>query len=403
MALVDKAGFPRDKACGDLIGPRGVQTLAELGIHPKGPHLGDMEVIGPTGRRVVLPAREGLSYPGHAIVAPRLRFDAFLHHAAVEAGAIPFTGRAGAPLYSSDGRLEGFDVHLDRGDLDDDRLARLTADVVIGADGALSRVGAAAGLVDDKGAIWGFALRGYIAAAVALPRIYFWEPSRWSGYPGYGWVFPGEDGAANVGIGVAARGDRRIGARAVRDLPRFLAGAGFDPSALTPTVGGWLKMGMVGTVPASGTTLLVGDAAGLVNSLQGEGIAQALGSGRAAAEAVLKGGPARASSLYLEELAARYAPHALTTGPATAWMIERPRVVAAIGRLLTAPGIGHALAGGWAIYWNDLLEGASPGWPRRVAQLAHRMGSLATSRAADRRGLTESLSLTEPAAGGESR
>ncbi|HUE60554.1 MAG TPA: hypothetical protein VMO88_13320, partial [Acidimicrobiales bacterium] len=318
------------------------------------------------------------------------------------AGAIPFTGRAGAPHYSAAGCLDGFDVHLDGDHSDGDQPASLTADVVIGADGALTRVGAAAGLVDDKRAIWGFALRGYIDTAVDLPRIYFWEPSPWSGYPGYGWVFPGEDGAANVGIGVAALGDRRIGGRAVRDLPRFLADAGLDPSALSPTMGGWLKMGMVGTVPAAGNVLLVGDAAGLVNSLQGEGIAQALGSGRAAAEAVLKVGPTGAASLYLEELAARYAPHASTTGPATAWMIERPRAVAAIGRLLTEPIIGHALSGGWAIYWNDLLDGASPGWPRRVARLAHRAGSLITSRTAARRELRESLSVTESVAAAES-
>jgi len=32
VALADKASFPRDKACGDLVGPRGVQALAELGV-----------------------------------------------------------------------------------------------------------------------------------------------------------------------------------------------------------------------------------------------------------------------------------------------------------------------------------------------------------------------------------
>ena len=32
VALVDKARFPRDKACGDLIGPRGLQVLADLAV-----------------------------------------------------------------------------------------------------------------------------------------------------------------------------------------------------------------------------------------------------------------------------------------------------------------------------------------------------------------------------------
>ncbi|HEX4862983.1 MAG TPA: geranylgeranyl reductase family protein, partial [Acidimicrobiales bacterium] len=317
VALVDKATFPRDKACGDLVGPRGVQTLTELGIPLPGPRLGDMEVIGPSGRRVLLPAEEGLTYPGHAIVARRARLDALLHGSAVDAGAVFFNGRADRACYSDTGELRGFEIG------GSGRAGRITADVVIGADGALSRVGAAAGLVDDHKVVWGFAVRGYLPAAIDLPRIYFWEPARWSGYPGYGWVFPGEEGQANVGLGVAARGDRRAAARAVRDLPSFVADAGFGSAGLGPTLGGWLKMGLVGTASASGRAILVGDAAGLVNSLQGEGIAQALDSGRMAAEAVLKVGASAAAKVYRDELARRYGPYAATTAPATTWMIQR--------------------------------------------------------------------------------
>jgi geranylgeranyl reductase family protein len=392
VALLDKAAFPRDKACGDLIGPRGVRTLTELGIAVPGPHLGDMEVIGPTGRKVLLPATEGSTYPGHAIVASRIRFDALIRQAAVDAGAVPVTGRAGTAHVDDLGRLDGFQVVDAAGDGAGERL--LTADVIIGADGALTRVGAAAGLVNEKQVLWGFAVRGYMPWHEDLPRIHFWEPSRWSGYPGYGWVFPAEDpGESNVGLGVAALGDRRTAARAVRDLPLFLRDAGLDPSRLGPTLGGWLKMGMVGTVPAAGRTLLVGDAAGLVNSLQGEGISQALGSGRAAAEAVLKAGPAGAAALYREELANRYVQYASSTAPTTRWMIERPRAVAAIGRALTAPGVGSLVAGGWAIYWNDLLDGARPGWSRRVATVADRTARILTSRTTAGKQLKRTVSV----------
>ena len=56
VALVDKARFPRDKACGDLVGPRGVQLLSDLAIEsPPAATVGDMVVVGPTGRRVRLP------------------------------------------------------------------------------------------------------------------------------------------------------------------------------------------------------------------------------------------------------------------------------------------------------------------------------------------------------------
>src|SRR5205807_4636103 len=101
------------------------------------------------------------------------------------------------------------------------------------------------------------------------------------------------DGRANVGLGLGVLADRKAGARATRDLDAFVADLGrsgvlADPKPeLSPVLGGWLKMGMVGTVPARGRVLLVGDAAGLVNPLQGEGIAPAMASAAAAAEAVL--------------------------------------------------------------------------------------------------------------------
>ena len=73
VALLDKARFPRDKACGDFIGPRGLQVLADLGLpEPPGLDVGDMVVVGPTGRRVVLPCFDGATYPGRARAVPRI-------------------------------------------------------------------------------------------------------------------------------------------------------------------------------------------------------------------------------------------------------------------------------------------------------------------------------------------
>ena len=157
-------------------------------------------------------------------------------------------------------------------------------------------------------------------------------------------------------------------------------------------MGGWLKMGMVGTNPANGSTLLVGDAAGLVNPLQGEGIAEALGSARAAAEAVLAAGAGGAARIYRADLARRYAPFAATTAPVTNWMIDHPRAVSRIGRVLTAPLVGKAVSGGWGIYWNDLLEGARPGWAASVARVAATAGRVVTSRSAVRRTVLEAVS-----------
>jgi len=377
VALLDKARFPRDKACGDFIGPRGLQVLADLGIpEPPGLDVGDMVVIGPTGRRVLLPCFDGTSYPGRARAVPRTVLDDALRAAALEAGAEAVCGRAAEPV-GSGGELEGFSI---------DDGAPILADFVIGADGATSHVARSAGLVEDARVLWGFAVRCYLDQPVDLPVITLWERERWRAFPGYGWIFPGPDGTANVGVGVGTLADRQAGSAAVRVLPeylRHLAGLGLLDSApdgpLPRRLGGWLKMGMVGTAPAAGRVLLVGDAAGLVNPLQGEGIAQAMTSGRSAAESVL-GSPGRAAEAYRDRLARDHLPYQRITAAGHAALVGRPRAVAAVGRLLTAPGLGQAVAGGWGIFWNELLEGAAPGGSRTVAAASTHIGGMVTAR-----------------------
>src|SRR5438094_8833797 len=86
VALAAKASFPRDKACGDLVGPRGVQILAELGVHvPDAGQGSDLLAVGPSGRASKLPAFPGRTYAGHGVVVPRLVFDNALREAAVAA------------------------------------------------------------------------------------------------------------------------------------------------------------------------------------------------------------------------------------------------------------------------------------------------------------------------------
>ncbi|MGD0393168.1 MAG: geranylgeranyl reductase family protein [Acidimicrobiales bacterium] len=375
VALLDKAPFPRDKACGDFIGPKGLQVLADLAVpEPPGLDVGDMVVVGPTGRRVVLPCFDGESYPGRARAVTRVVLDAALRTAAIDAGAVPCHGRADRPL-GSGSSLEGFDAGGDE----------LRADFVIGADGATSHVARSAGLVADARVLWGFAVRCYLEQRVDLPAITLWEQTRWRAFPGYGWIFPGPGGVANVGVGIGTLADRQRGAGAVRMLPAYLdylADLGLvdrDPAHPLPRrLGGWLKMGMVGTTPAAGRVLLVGDAAGLVNPLQGEGIAQAMSSGRAAAESIL-GSPGRAAAAYRQRLARSHLPYQRVSAAGHAALVGRPAAVSAVGRLVTAPLIGRALAGGWGIFWNELLDGAAPGTARQVAAASTLLGRALTA------------------------
>jgi flavin-dependent dehydrogenase len=156
-------------------------------------------------------------------------------------------------------------------------------------------------------------------------------------------------------------------------------------------LGGWLKMGMVGTIPARGRVFLVGDAAGLVNPLQGEGIAPAMTSAAAAAEAILTG-PGTAAARYCAHLAAGPARYASIAAPVHAWAISgSPRRVARLSRALTLPGVGAAIAAPWALTWNDLLDGAPPSMASVTAHLALGVGRAATVRSTVRRRLTRDL------------
>jgi menaquinone-9 beta-reductase len=366
VALVDKAAFPRDKACGDLIGPRGVRVLEELGVSvPDAGHGADLLVVGPSGNRSRLPAFAGRSYAGHGIVVPRLVFDDALRRAAIASGAQPVRARISAVEQDPGGPVRA----LIAGDG-----SRFAADVIIGADGALSPVARLAGMLDSGTALWGFAIRAYVPAEVPLPLLVLLDAERRRIFPGYGWLFPGAAGAANVGIGVGL-GHQRQQAQLRGELDRFclmLRAAGDLAGDAQPgsVIGGWLRMGGTGTPPAAGNVLLVGDAAGLVNPLQGEGIAPAMVSARLAAQAVLVD-PARAAQLYAEavtEAFGRYMPGAAALQGA---LLRRPRAASASVRLLTAPGLRRVAAGTWSLYWNGLVDGARPrpsAWAAGVVQ-----------------------------------
>lgn len=366
VALVDKRSFPRDKACGDLIGPRGVRLLADLGVALPGTRqLGDMIVIAPNGSRALLPALPGVDYAGHALAIERRRFDAVLVDAALSAGA--------AMIHDRVVGLDGNRVRLAGGDL-------LSADVIVGADGAMSQIAEAAGLVEERRALWGFALRSYVDAPVELPYIVLWEPERWQLFPGYGWVFPTADGGANVGLGLAVGAHRQDARRATEHFGAFVRHAVHEK--LLPSsegrerLGGWLKMGAVGTDPARGSVLLVGDAAGLINPLQGEGIAQAMASGSAAAAAIVAG-PAGAAGRYREALSAMTGHHRVNA-PVQVGMIRHPMAVSAVARMLTAPLVRNSVAGAWSLYWNDLVSGAVPSRHRTLAEYVGRLVAAAT-------------------------
>ena len=371
VALVDKATFPRDKACGDLVGPRGVGLLDDLGVPvPDAGQGADLLAVGPSGHRSRLPAFPGRRYPGHGVVVPRIALDDALRDAALRAGAEPVRGRVSAvdrdgggpdgpvrALLTSDGQ-------------------RLAADWFIAADGALSPVARLAGLLDPDAALWGFAIRAYVPAEVPLPLLVLLDAAPWRIYPGYGWLFPGEAGQANVGIGIGM-GTRRRAASLRADLARFCAllrrTGDLTPGAQHGEVtGGWLRMGGTGTPPAAGNVLLAGDAAGLINPLQGEGIGPAMVSARLAAECLLAG-EAGAAAGYTEAVAdtfGRYMPgaaalQAALLRPAAAGLRRGAAAHRTRGEPGWSPGPGRCTGTGW---WTGPARARPRGPARRCSR-----------------------------------
>ena len=381
VLLVDKATFPRDKACGDVVGPRALAVMTTLGLNPpEGPRLGQIVVVGPSGRQVVLPARAGRTYPDHGLAITRLVFDAWLRDAAIAAGAEPIVGRVAT--------MQDQTVTLDDGRV-------FHADAVIGADGASSTVASAAGLVDPDAVLWGFAQRTYVRQHVARPIIALWDDAPWRGFPGYGWLFPAGDGVANVGLGIGLGADRARASRAVSGLDSFCAhlrSLGLLHAPVTDRrLGGWLKMGIVGTVAARGRVLLVGDAAGLVNPLQGEGIAAAMTSAVAAAQAVLAS-PDSAATRYCQYLAGGPARFAAVAAPIHAAMVSgSPRRTAVAGRVLTLPILRRAIAPTWSLSWSDLLDGAPPSLTTASSRAVMAVGRMGTRGTRVRRALNQGL------------
>ena len=281
VALVDRRTFPRDKACGDGVGPGAVRVLRELGIgavfdqHPAVEHL---TVFDPDGRRLdsAIPDIDGRPMYGHVIA--RYDFDHELFRAAVGAGARDFTGMR----YLGMSATPGFRQVVLRAA--DGAETILDARLVIGADGAYSAVRKT--LSHDTrrdNRHLSIALRSYASSedfrpgGSIGPRLMLDYSSEL--LPGYGWIFPLDDGRVNIGVGalvsaLKARDDdlkSMLGAFAERTRARGIhLGELHDQRAhQLPHVGGMPKL----TYPRAA---LLGDAASMINPVSGEGIAYAV-------------------------------------------------------------------------------------------------------------------------------
>ncbi len=285
VAVVDRAVFPRHKLCGALVSGRGHKALkAIFDIEPDHDHFlysREVEFKWDGERLTRFTAPYDLTY------TYRVDFDHRLLLEAIAAGAEDYQGVRITEYDDQGNRLV-----LDTGDV-------LRYGVLIGADGAASPTAKHLfGRAFDPDKI-GFAFETEVPdpcaddAVMSIDfRIVDW---------GYGWNFPKKD-TRTIGLGSIKSLDQDLKARMARYMD--IEGAG---EADVKIKGAHIPLGDYTKMPGRDNVLLVGDAAGLVDAITGEGLAFAMESGaeaaEAAAEALAADKPKRAFALYQKRIA----------------------------------------------------------------------------------------------------
>ncbi len=283
VALLDKAHFPRDKTCGDALSPRAIHVLQQLGLRSQveglGYHIEGVTFVAPQGRQVRAPLSPHPRYAAHALVLRRIKLDDLLRRHAIEEGA-EFLG--GARVQQVETLKGGVQVSFSR----NGRQERLQARVAVIAVGASLPLLQKMGLLPRR-VIYSYAARAYYEGVRRLDRDI---QIRFDGVPlpGYGWIFPLAPGTANVGAGFYRR-SRHTPLTASGALAAFLqhppVAAMFTAAHRQGAVKGFPLRTDFHRSPVRGKrTLLVGEAAGMVNPFTGEGVDYALESGSLAAE-----------------------------------------------------------------------------------------------------------------------
>ncbi|KNX39137.1 geranylgeranyl reductase family protein [Luteipulveratus halotolerans] len=305
VLLLEKTSFPREKVCGDGLTPRAVRELITLGI-PTPEEDGwirnkGLRIIG-GGMRLQLDWPDLSTFPPYGLVRTRQDFDDILAKHAVKHGVRlrERTNVSGAVRDDKTGRITGVTAkEMDDNGRATGKTMTYAAPLVIAADGNSSRLSLAMGRTKREDRPMGVAVRTYYTS----PRhdddyleswLELWSKDKDGKdvlLPGYGWIFGVGDGTSNVGLGILNTSSA-FGKTDYKDVMRQWVATMpqewtyNDETMIGDIRGAALPMGFNRQPHYADGLLLVGDAGGMVNPFNGEGIAYAMESGRLAAEVV---------------------------------------------------------------------------------------------------------------------
>jgi flavin-dependent dehydrogenase len=264
VLVVDRASFPRRKACGSGLSPWAIELLDRLGVWARvrreANPIRAALIGGRSGRPVELRGRM------EAAVLLRERLDDLLVDEARARGARLVEGVLVRSVIRDRGRPVAVETSV----------GSIEADAVIDCSGAntrLSRIGRGRTMHTIMGWYAG------VPAAADTVELYFDEAVR----PHYGWVFPESDDRVNIGICyLPGAGEPKVRERFDAFLERRLSSRLEGATQLGALIGHPIATSARPFGLVKGGVLTAGEAGSLVDPATAEGIHQALASGRLA-------------------------------------------------------------------------------------------------------------------------
>lgn len=323
VTLIDKASFPRDKACGDGLGPGARRILERLGLTDLLEGFNrpiSVAVTAPDGTeascRGPLIGEKDLS----GFVAPRVDFDNRLLRECIRQGVEVRTEERFKELEElANGQIRVISEYLPSS-----QMRAGTYEFVVAADGAYSAVRRFIKSPTAKKSKTYIAMRSY--ASISHPSTLVAETIRLdfidAFLPAYGWCFPLNDGRANIGVGLPVA-QLRDGDQSLRELLDHyfddLRRRGFEVGPPELVKSHQLPHAAARLHMAYGHVLFLGDAAATINPFSGEGIFYGMAAGVQLAEQLSKVQPspdvnwARELSLFEQAFKGRFRRHFISS------------------------------------------------------------------------------------------
>lgn len=289
VCVVEAEQFPRDKVCGDGVSPIALAELRQMGITQTDEfaQANEIKQVGLflPNDQVFIPLSKPDHLPFHARIIPRLELDYWISNAAKKAGAV----------YVENTRVISYQTKPDYVLVEckeGQRVFYLKSKMLVGADGSSSTISRQLNgqKPDDEFQLLG--LRAYyegVNGPQDRVNIYFTQDS----FPGIFWMFPKGPNGANIGMAMVSE-TLPLKPTQVRKMLMHHVEHNADIKA---QIGSGKMIGKIQGWPITfynrksklfdDRVVLVGEAAGLINPLSGDGIQYALLSARWLSEAIL--------------------------------------------------------------------------------------------------------------------